>query len=157
MRPWIKRTLFGLFGAGVALGGLSACAHREGHEHSASLSPEQQAQRRQHIVDRVASRLDLNAEQKAKLDMLAGKLQEQRQALRGTGDPRADVRGLVAGDRFDRTRAQSLLGEKVAAVNAKSPEVIAAFGDFYDSLTPAQQAQVRGFLQSGRRGWWRRG
>ena len=157
MRPWIKRTLFGLFGAGVALGGLSACAHREGHEHYSSMSPEQQAQMRQHVVDRIASRLNLNTEQKARLDVLAGKLQEQRQALRGAGDPRADVRALVAGEKFDRARAQSLLGEKVAAVNAKSPEVIAAFGDFYDSLSPAQQAQVREFLQSGRRGWWRRG
>jgi hypothetical protein len=50
------------------------------------------------------------------------------------------------------------VGEKMAAVNAKSPEVIAALGDFYDSLAPAQQAKVRDFMEHrGGRGWWRRG
>ena len=28
MKPWIKRTLFGLFGASLLIGGLSACGHR---------------------------------------------------------------------------------------------------------------------------------
>jgi hypothetical protein len=32
---------------------------------------------------------------------------------------------------------------KVSAVNAKSPAVIAALADFYDSLRPDQQAKVR--------------
>jgi Spy/CpxP family protein refolding chaperone len=157
MRPWIKRTLFGLFGATVALGGLTACGHRYGHERFATMSSEEQAQFRQHVVDRVASRLELNAEQKTKLEALATRLHEQRVALRGAGDPRADVRSLLAGEKFDRARAQALVGEKVAAVNARSPEVIAAFGDFYDSLSTAQQARVREFLEHRRHGWWRRG
>jgi Spy/CpxP family protein refolding chaperone len=157
MRPWIKRTLFGLFGAVVAFGGVSACAHRYGPERFAAMTPEQQAEMRSRFVDRVASRLDLDADQKQRLTTLATKLHEQRVALRGAGDPRADVRALVAGDKFDRERAQALVGEKVAAINARSPEVVAAFGDFFDSLSPAQQAQVREFLQQGRRGWWRRG
>jgi Spy/CpxP family protein refolding chaperone len=157
MRPWIKRTLFGLFGATVALGGLTACGHRYGHERFANMSVEEQAEFRQRAVDKVASRLELNAEQKARLDALAVKLQQQRAAFRGGNDPRAQVRSLVAGDKFDRARAQALVGEKVAAVNAGSPEVIAAFGDFYDSLSPAQQARVREALERGRHGWWRRG
>jgi protein CpxP len=28
MRPWIKRTLYGLFGATIVLGGITACGHR---------------------------------------------------------------------------------------------------------------------------------
>jgi len=27
MRPWIKRTLIGLFGASILVGGLTACGH----------------------------------------------------------------------------------------------------------------------------------
>lgn len=157
MRPWIKRTLFGLFGAGVALGGLTACGHRYGHERFSNMSAEEQAEFRQHVVDRVAGRLDLNADQKQRLATLAGKLHEQRVALAGATDPRAEVRSLIAGEKFDRAKAQALLGEKVAAVNAKSPEVIAAFGDFFDSLSAAQQAQVRDFLQRRHHGWWHRG
>lgn len=157
MRPWIKRTLFGLFGATVALGGLTACGHRHAHERFSSMSAEEQAEFRKRAVDKVAGRLDLNAEQRQRLDALAGKLHEQRIALRGATDPRAEVRSLVAGDKFDRSKAQALLGEKMAAVNTKSPEVIAAFGDFFDSLSPAQQTKVRDFLQHRHHGWWRRG
>jgi protein CpxP len=156
MRTWIKRTFMGVFGATLALG-LTACGHRYGHERYANMSPEEKTQVRHRAVDRVASRLDLNAEQKARLEALAAKLQQQGAALRGSGDPRAEVRSLVAGEKFDRTKAQALVGEKVAAVNAGSPEVIAAFGDFYDSLSPGQQAKVRDFMDRRHHGWWHRG
>jgi Spy/CpxP family protein refolding chaperone len=67
------------------------------------------------------------------------------------------VQALVAGEKFDRARAQALVSEKTAAVNAKSPEVIAALGDFYDSLNPTQQAKVREFMQHRNGRWWHRG
>jgi protein CpxP len=156
MRPWIKRTLYGLLGATVALGGLTACGQRYAHERFSNMSAEEQAQVRQRMVDRVARRLELDAEQKKRLDTLTTKLQQQRAAVRGVTDPRAEVRSLVAGEKFDRSKAQALIGEKLAAVNAGSPEVISAFGDFYDSLSPAQQAKVRGFMDR-RHGWWHRG
>ena len=41
------------------------------------------------------------------------------------------MQSLVAGDKFDRSKAQALVAEKTAAVGTKSPEVIAALGDFY--------------------------
>lgn len=154
MKPWIRRTLIGLFGASVALGGLTACGHHGGR-HAWNASPEEQARWQEKMVDRVARRLDLDAAQKQKLAVVATKVQEQRQALRGAGDPRADLQQLVAGEKFDRTKAQALVGQKTAAVSAKSPEVIAALGDFYDSLRPEQQAKVREFMER-RHGWWRR-
>ena len=156
MRPWIKRTLLGLFGASVVLGSLTACGHRYGHERFSNLSTEQQAEVRQRFVDRIAGRLDLNADQKKRLNALADKLHEQRVALMGATDPRAEVRSLVAGEKFDRAKAQAMVGEKMAVVGAKSPELIAAFGDFYDSLSPEQQAKVRDFMQHRRHGWWQR-
>ena len=155
MRPWIKRTLYGLFGATIVLGGITACGHRVGH-HGMHASAEDQAQFRTKMVERVADKLELNADQKAKLGVLADKLQAQRAALQGkAANPRAEVEALVAGDKFDRARAQALVSEKTAAITTGSPEVIAAAGDFYDSLTPAQQTKVREFMQS--RGGWRRG
>ena len=63
---------------------------------------------------------------------------------------------LVAGATFDRAKAQALVQQKTDAVRTGSPEVIAAMGDFYDSLNPAQQQQVRDFMQK-RRGWRRGG
>ncbi|KQP18197.1 Spy/CpxP family protein refolding chaperone [Pseudorhodoferax sp. Leaf267] len=155
MKSWIKRSLAGLAGAALVVGSLGACSHRmEGARWNAS--PEESAAMRARMVDRVSGKLDLDAAQKAKLEVLAGKLHEQRIALVGSmQNPRAEMQALVAGEKFDRTRAQSLVAEKTAALNAKSPEVVAALGDFYDSLNATQQQKVRDFLQ--RRGGWRRG
>ena len=159
MKPWIKRSLFGLFGASILVGGLSACGHHGGyggHGGWSAKSPEERAEFRAKMVDRVSSRLDLNEDQKKKLSVLGDKLSEQRAALAGAGDPREQVRALVAGEKFDRAKAQALVGEKTAAVQARSPEVIAAAADFYDSLNPTQQQKVREFMQR-RGGWWHRG
>lgn len=155
MKPWIKRSLFSLFGASLLVGGLSACGHHR-HEFGANMSAEDQAQKRGKIIERVSGKLDLTPEQKQRLGVLADKLQQQRVALVGsTTNPRAEVQALVATDKFDRTRAQTLLTEKTAAITSKSPEVIAAMADFYDSLTPAQQTKVREAMQ-GHHGWWHR-
>ncbi len=157
MKPWTQRTLLGLLGAFVTVGALTGCGHHRDHAGWGA-TPEEQASHRAKIVDRVASRLDLNATQKAKLADLAAKLQAQRAALAGgQPDPRAQIRALVAGDKFDRAGAQALLSKTASAIQTGSPEVVAALADFYDSLDPQQQAKVRERLQQHRRGWWRRG
>lgn len=156
MKPWIKRTLFSLLGASILVGGVTGCSHQR-HAFGGSMNAEDHAHMRGKIIERVASKLDLTADQKQRLNVLADKLQEQRAALVGkTNDPRADMQALVAGEKFDRSRAQTLVTEKTAAVTSKSPEVITAMADFYDSLTPAQQTKVREAMQ-GRHGWWHRG
>ena len=65
------------------------------------------------------------------------------------------MQSLVAGAQFDRAKAQALVQQKTDALRSGSPEVIAALGDFYDSLNPAQQQKVRDFMSH--RGGWRRG
>jgi hypothetical protein len=156
MKPWIKRSLVSIFGATILIGGLAACGHGH-HEYGASMSTEQYTQIRSKVVDRAASKLELNPEQQKLLTVLADKLYEQRIALMGQSkDPRAEVKSLLAVDKFDRARALTLIAEKTTAVQAKSPEVIAALGDFYDSLNPAQQQKVRDFME-GRGRWIHRG
>lgn len=155
MKTWIKRSLISLAGAGIALGGLTACGHRMHHGGGcADATSEQSAEWRGRMVERMAGKLDLNAEQKARLTVLADTMHAQRQAVRGSTDPRTDLQALIAGDRLDRSKAQALVQQKTDAVRAASPEVITALGDFYDSLNPAQQQQVRDFMQK-RRGWRR--
>lgn len=156
MKPWIKRTVFAVFGLSVLVAGLSACGYR-GHQFGASLSAEEYAQKRGRMVDRVAGKLDLNEEQKKRLATLGDKLYEQRTALIGqTKDPRAEMKALVAGDKFDRARAQAVVNDKSAVLQSGSPEVIAALADFYDSLNAAQQQKVRDYLER-RHGWFHRG
>ena len=151
-----KRTLIGAFTLTLLVGGLSACGHR-GHTQAANMSAEQYAQKRDKMVDKAASKLDLNAEQKKRLAALGDTLYAQRTALIGqTTDPRAEMKALVAGDKFDAARAQALITEKTTALQTKSPEVIAALADFYNSLDATQQQKVRDYMD-GRGHWFHRG
>lgn len=153
MKPWIKRSLMAFTGVAIAVGSLAACGHRE----RAPMSPEKIAEVRGKVVNRITSKLDLNAEQQQKLNVLADKVQAQRTALIGqTTDPRGEMTALVAGEKFDRARALNLLDEKTRVVQVSSPEVINALADFYDSLNPTQQAEVRERMQK-RKGWFSRG
>jgi len=156
MKPWIKKTLVGLFGASIMVGGLTACSSGHHYRHG-PMTPEKMAEVRGKIVERVSGKLDLDAAQKQKLNALADVLEAQRSAFIGkTADPRAEAQAIVAGDKFDRARAQALLAEKTQALQAHSPEVITALADFYDSLNPAQQQKVRELMQR-RKGWMARG
>jgi protein CpxP len=153
MKRFIKRTLLGLFGGALIIGSLGACSHRgQGWQSGAGASPEARAR----MVEKVGAKLDLDAAQKQKLSVLADKLQAQRAALRGAQDPRATVQGLFAGNKLDQAGASKLIAEKTAALQAGSPEVIAAAADFFDNLRPEQQQKVREFMQRGRR-WGHRG
>ncbi len=160
MKTWIKRTLIAVAGA-LALGGaLAACGHR--HHHGwRQMSEAEAMQMKTKMVDRVGSKLSLDAAQKAKLATVADKLREQRNALVGsTTDPRAELQALMAGPQFDRSKASALIEGKVAAINSQSPAVVTAMADFYDSLKPEQQAQVREFMNKRGRhggGWGSRG
>jgi Spy/CpxP family protein refolding chaperone len=154
MKRWLKRTLIGLFGASVLFGGLAACSHRYQHGGNwQSMSDEDVAKRKAWMVDRVAGKLDLDEAQKAKLGAVADQLHAQRKALVGDTNPRNEIQSLVAGNTFDRAKAKAFIDGKTQTIQARSPELIAAFGDFYDSLRPEQQQKVRDFMSRGRHGW----
>jgi protein CpxP len=154
MKTWIKRTLIGLAVAGTLFGGLAAYAHNRWSHGWHGASAEDIAEFKARAVDRIAGKLALDTAQKARLSVLADKLAEQRAALVGTGaHPRTELQGLIAGNTFDRARASQLIDAKVGAITTKSPEVVTALADFYDSLNATQQAQVREFMaRRGHRG-----
>ena len=154
MRPWLKKSLIGLFGASVLLGGLSACGHRHHGDAGWQASADDAAKWRERAMDRAAKELQLDDAQKQRLGVLFDKLREQRSAIVGsTTNPRAELGALIRGDRFDATRAQALVEEKTGAIRRGSPEVIAALAGFFDGLKPEQQQKLREFL-SKRPGRW---
>lgn len=155
MKPWIKRSLIGLTATTVVLGGLTACGSRG--DHARGWSDERITEVRGKAIEKISDRLDLNADQKAKLGVLADQMIASRKAFRGNTDPRTDLQALVAGDKFDRSKAQQLLDQKLQAAQGNGPQMLAAFGDFYDSLNPEQQKQVREKLERRGHGWWGRG
>jgi periplasmic protein CpxP/Spy len=162
MKTWIKRTLIAVAGATLVLGTLTACGypggHHEGHrgEHRhGGWSEERITEMRGKAVDRVSRQLNLNAEQRKKLDALANEMQASQRALQGEGPaPREALAAMLASSTMDRQAATQFLNQKTQVVQSRSPQVINAMGDFFDSLTPDQQAQVRAFLEK-RRGWRR--
>jgi protein CpxP len=158
MRTWIRRSLIALVGVTVLAGSLAAFGHRSHRDHHrgmAQVSAEDVAEWRAKLLQRAGKELELDAAQTQRLGLLLDKLDEQRSALVGsTADPRAAMQPLIAGDKFDRVAAATLIDEKTGAVRAKGPEVVEAAADFYDSLQPVQQAKVREFM-ARRRGHWR--
>ena len=154
MKHWIKRTLFGFAGLAVVAGSIAGCA---GHRHGWGGDS---AEFRAKMVERVGSKLELDAAQKQKLTVLAEKLQAQREAMRGAsgaGDPRSQFKALFAGNKLDQAAATRLVDEKTTAVRNGSPEIIAAAADFFDSLNAEQQQKVRDFMDRGGRRWRRHG
>ena len=149
MKTWIRRTLIGLAATTALFGGLAAWA---GHAHGHFWHGDP-AERQARMVDSASRKLDLDTAQTTKLEALAGTVQAQRKALVADGsNPRAELQALIAGPSFDRTQASALLQGKISAVQLKSPELINAFGDFYDSLRPDQQGKLREALKRGRPG-----
>lgn len=155
MKTWIKRSLIGLTAATLIVGGLAACGSRG--EHARGWSEERVTEMRGKVVEKIGAKLELNAEQKLKLGVLADEMMASRKSFRGEAtDPRADLKALIAGDKFDRTKAQTLLDQKMQVMQGSGPRVLNALGDFYDSLNPAQQKEVRERLDNRGHGWWGR-
>jgi Spy/CpxP family protein refolding chaperone len=157
IRRLFQRPLLVLMGAVITVGGLAACSHRP-FAHEGPMTEADAAKWREKMVDRVSSKLDLDATQKTKLVALANALRAQRQSLAGGADAtpmRNQVQALVAGDHFDSAKAQALVNDKTEAMRKGGPAVIAATADFFDSLKPEQQQKVRDFMNSphGHHGW----
>jgi periplasmic protein CpxP/Spy len=153
MKTWIKRTLIGLAATATLLGGFAALAHRHDGMRFGwrAITPAEAAPLQGRMIERAASKLDLDAAQKAKLGALAERLRETRNAMVATSaDPREELQAALAGPRLDRGRINTLVQAQLATAGAQSPALINAVGDFYDSLRPAQQAELREMLQKGR-------
>jgi periplasmic protein CpxP/Spy len=154
MKTWIKRTAVGLaaaLGLAALAGGAAGCSHRmHGGPGFSAMSEQDAAAFKARMIERAGQHLDLDAAQKDKLSVLADRLREQRNALVGNSDPRAEVRAFVAGNTFDRAGAQAFVEAKTNSIRAGAPVLIAAAGDFFDSLRPEQQQKLRDVMQQRR-------
>ncbi len=154
MKPWLKKSLLGLFGVSVVLGGLSACGHRHHEGGGWHASAEDAAKWRERVIERAGKELQLDDAQKQRLGTLFDTLREQRTALVGTTvNPRAELGTLIKGEKFDAVRASALVEEKTGAIRSKSPEVIGALAGFFDSLKPEQQQKLRDYIAKHHGGW----
>ena len=138
----MRRGLFGLFGGRGPHGRCGAAP-----------TAEQYAQMRDRVVQKASRKLSLNADQQQRLTQLGDTLIAQRLASQAqTNSPRAQMRALLDGSRFDLSGAQDLVQNAANKLTAQSPEMLTAVGGFFDSLNPVQQQQVRDRLDG--RGRW---
>ena len=156
MKTWIKRTLIGIVGGAVLLGGLAACGQRHEGWHRSQISQEDAAKWRERLLERAGKELQLDAGQKLKLGAAFDQLRQHRNTVVASlADPRAELRALVGGERLDRARAQAWVDEKTQVLRGDSPRTIGALADFYDSLRPDQQAKLRTWLDRRGHDAWR--
>jgi periplasmic protein CpxP/Spy len=154
MKNGIKRVLMVVASGALVLAAVSACGHRD-HERHGKWSEERITQMQDKAVERVAKKWDLNADQKQKLTTLTQQMLAARQNVKGNSDkPLEELKSFIDGPTLDRSKAQAWVDRKTQAVQKSSSPVIEALGDFYDSLTPTQQAQVRALMQE-KQGWAR--
>lgn len=126
------------------------------HHGGRPMTDAERQQHRQRMVERATQELQLDAAQQQRLGTLMDIWHAQRQAMMQADQgksPTAQLQALIAGDRLDRTAAQSLADGRSDAMKQGSAGLIAAAGDFFDNLKPEQQVKVREFLaRTGQRG-----
>ncbi len=156
MKPWIKRTLIGLFGASILVGGLAACGHRHHGWGGEAWSAEDSAKWRERLLERASKELQLDAAQTQALGVVFDRLREQRNALvAGNARPRDELRALMATEHFDKARALALVEQKTDVMRSQTPQTIDAVAAFYDGLKPEQQQKLRDFMARRGHGGWR--
>jgi protein CpxP len=141
-KTWLKRTLLGVAVSTALLGTVAAYSQGVGFHHGPP-TPEQMAQHEAMMLTHIGKKLNLDANQAAKLKVLADLFMAQHTPPAAGTDPHAAAKALIAGNTFDRAGATQLMNQHVAKMQANGPAAINAFGDFFDSLNATQQAQVR--------------
>jgi Spy/CpxP family protein refolding chaperone len=124
-----------LAAVGIAVA-VAACGHH-GHDYGS-------ADYAVRHIEKLGKELNLNEAQTARLNAVSAMLRKSRETMRTKhAEKQKEVLALLDQPKLDRQRAQSLVQQTSRDINDHAPEVIAALGDFYDSLTPEQQQKLR--------------
>ena len=116
-----------LFGALV----LSGCHHR---------TPEEKADR---FIERIADRLELDAEQKRHLTGLRTELMDRREKMKSGREAfRTELIAQVKSDTFDSSRLDAMIDDKLAAAEEIAAIVTRRLADFHATLRPEQKAEL---------------
>ena len=99
------------------------------------------------MLRRVSRKLDLDESQQQRLTSAQGRMQDLRAGMQAAREQHRDaLLALLSGERFDRTEAMRLLKVPAAVAAETAPELVAAFGDFYDGLNAGQRTRLRELL-----------
>lgn len=108
-----------------------------------------------HMVSKIAERLDLNETQQSALASLQSELRETRDLMRGNLDADGQTLGdLMGAQTFDQGAALEMITTRTTALQAQGPELVAAAAQFLDGLNAEQKAEISKHINkfSDRRG-----
>jgi len=132
-------TKFVIIGTGaiVLAGSIAACSRHH--------SPEQ---RSEWMMEKMSKELKLDTAQQTKLKALSEQMLAVRKSMRQEfGSDRSEVLSLLDQPKLDQAKVLGMVHEHTQTINQRAPQIVAALGDFYDSLNPEQQAEVRKFVK----------
>lgn len=123
-------------GAVAVAASVGACGHYARHH-----GPGDYAVRH---IEKLGKELDLNDAQTAKLNAVTETLVKGRETMRSRHDTKhKELMALFDQPTLDQQRALGLVQQTTREIDNQAPEMIAAIGEFYDSLTPPQQQKLR--------------
>ena len=146
-----KRAIIVITGSALLIGGVVAC-NRGMH----CGSPEE---RGEWMVKKVSKELELNDIQQVKLVEMKDEFLDVRKTMRSDREQtRAEVLAMLQQPTLDREKVNTIVNQHIETINARSPAIIDAIGNFYDSLDDSQHAELREFIEHkmdhhGRRHW----
>jgi Spy/CpxP family protein refolding chaperone len=134
MKPLTKKILFALGGVGL-ITSVAAYGHHQCHD------PEQRAN---WMIEKISDELELTEPQVTKLEGVRDQMMQTRQQMhQARSGARADMLQLIEQPRLDREQSLAMINQRLDALRDQAPQLINALGDFYDSLTPEQQQELR--------------
>jgi Spy/CpxP family protein refolding chaperone len=135
-----KRTILLLAGGTLLAVGIAACNH--GIHFG---TPEE---RGDWMVEKVTKELELNTTQQTNLSEVKDEFLELRKTMRsGREQHRADILAMLQQPTLDRNKANEIVSYHVDTINTRSPAIIDAIGNFYDSLDNEQRAELRELME----------
>ena len=133
-----KRTIVIITAGTLLIGGVAACKM-----HSASAE-----ERGEWVVEKVSKELELNDSQRIKLVEVKDQFIAVRKSMRSDREEaRKEVLAMLKQPTMDREKVNALVNQKIAIVSEKSPSIIDAIGNFYDSLDDSQRAELSEFIE----------
>lgn len=145
MRRSVKIALISVLSFGI-VGGAFAYGKHKFSDPSARMG---------YIVQKVSKKLDLDDVQTQALQALKDELVSSREQFGDKKDMKEEMKALITADTFDQGKALELVNGKTSAVNETAPTVIAALGNFLDTLNADQKAQIAEFMDRGKK--WKKG
>ncbi len=113
--------------------------------------PEARADR---VVARIGDRLDLDADQRLRLDRLKAEIMGLRaEARAGRADTLDQLVAILLAPRLDQAELLDMLEQRTRTVRERAPAVLETVASFTDSLTPAQKSEIGDLIASHRPRW----